>query len=339
MSDPSLPLEEQLFESPFEYDFFQAVRLLHLMLDDRPGVGRIAKPAEEPVRFKVRQSLAFPPSSIHSLSAEADPPRMTVAFMGLTGFQGVLPHHYTEHILARAESKDLAMAEFFDLFNHRILSLFYRAWEKHQFPVRFQAAAVKQEIDAFTQYLFDWIGMGTGRLQGRMAVPDQALVRYAGLLGQMPRCAVALEAILRDYFGVQVHIEQFVGAWYSLQEEDQCDLRTESMNNQLGLGAIVGDAVWDPQARFRVQLGPLSLVKFLAFLPDGQAVKEFQDLVRFYIGPIMQFDLQLILKKDEVPFSRLGDDSPAGPRLGWCAWLKTEEFEQDAGDARFALSC
>jgi len=152
----------------------------------------------------------------------------------------------------------------------------------------------------------------------------------------MPRCAVALEAILRDYFGVQVHIEQFVGAWYSLQEEDQCDLRTESMNNQLGLGAIAGDAVWDPQARFRVHLGPLSLVKFLAFLPDGQAVKEFQDLVRFYIGPIMQFDLQLILKRDEVPFSRLGDDSPAGPRLGWCAWLKTEEFTADAADALFA---
>jgi type VI secretion system protein ImpH len=339
MSDPSLPLEEQLFESPFDYDIFQAVRLLHLMLDDRPGVGRIAKPAEEPVRFKVRQSLAFPPSSIHSLSAEADPPQMTVAFLGLTGFQGVLPHHYTEHILARAESKDLAMAEFFDLFNHRILSLFYRAWEKHQFPVRFQAAAVKQEIDAFTQYLFDWIGMGTGRLHARMAVPDRALLRYAGLLGQMPRCAVALGAILQDYFGVEVHIEEFVGAWYTLQEEDQCDLRTESMNNQLGLGAIAGAAVWDPLARFRVQLGPLSLVKFLAFLPDGLAVKEFQDLVRFYIGPIMQFDLQLVLQANEVPFSRLGDDSPAGPRLGWCAWLKTGEFVQDAGDATFALSC
>jgi len=107
------------------------------------------------------------------------------------------------------------------------------------------------------------------------------------------------------------------------------------MNNQLGMWAIAGDAVWDPQARFRVKLGPLSLVKFLAFLPDGQAVKEFQDLVRFYTGPVMQFDMQLILKADEVPFSSLGDESPSCPRLGWCGWLKTAEFEQDARDAVF----
>lgn len=335
MSNPLLPLEEQLFDTSYEYDFFQAVKLLHLMLDDRPGIGRIAKPEDEPVRFKVRQSLEFPPSSIHSLSSEADPPRMTVSFMGLTGFQGVLPHHYTEHILARAPSKDFAMAEFLDLFNHRLISLFYRAWEKHRFPVRFQLAAAKHETDQFTQYLFDWIGMGTAGLQRRMAVEDRGLLRYAGLLGQTPRSAIALESILRDYFGVPVEIEEFVGAWYLLKEEDQCDLAAEDLNNQLGGGAIAGDAVWDPQARFRVKLGPLPLAMFLAFLPDGRAIEELRDLVRFYAGPVMQFDLQLILKAEEVPYSRLGDESSAGPRLGWCGWAKTAEFERDAGDAVF----
>ena len=209
MNEPLQPLEERLFDSAYEYDFFQAVRLLHLMLDDRPGVGRIARPSEEPVRFKVRQSLEFPPSSIHSLSAETDPPRMVVAFLGLTGVQGALPHHYTEHILARAQSKDFAMAEFFDLFNHRIVSLFYRAWEKHHFPVRFQLAAAKSETDEFTQYLFDWIGMGTAGMQGRLAVQDRALLRYAGLLGQTPACAVSLEAILRDYFRTDLDKEIF----------------------------------------------------------------------------------------------------------------------------------
>jgi type VI secretion system protein ImpH len=308
------------------------------MLDDRPGVGRIAKPGEEPVRFKVRQSLEFPPSSIHSLSAETDPPQMVVAFMGLTGIQGALPHHYTEHILARAQSKDFAMAEFFDLFNHRILSLFYRAWEKHHFPVRFQLAASKRETDEFTQYLFDWIGMGTAGLKGRLALQDPALLRYAGLLGQAPACAVSLAAILRDYFGVDAEIEEFVGAWYNLSEDDQSDLTAEDMSNQLGKGAIAGDAVWDPQARFRVRLGPLTLARFLAFLPDGDAVKELLDLVRFYVGPILQFDLLLVLKAEEVPFCGLGDESPEGPRLGWCGWLKTEKFEEDAGDAAFRLA-
>jgi type VI secretion system protein ImpH len=338
MKEPVLPLDERLFEHSYEYDFFQAVRLLHLMQNDRPGVGRIAKPGEEPVRFKARQSLSFPPSSLYSMSAETDPPQMTVAFLGLTGVQGALPHHYTEHILARAQSKDFAMAEFFDLFNHRLLSLFYRAWEKHRFPVRLQLAAVKHEMDEFSQYLLDWIGMGTASLRGRTAVPDLALIRYAGLLGQSPVCAISLRAILRDYFGVPVEIDQFVGAWYRLSEDDQCELAAESLNNQLGKGAIAGDAVWDPQARFRVRLGPLKLVKFLAFLPDGRAVQELQDLIRFYVGPVLQFDVQLVLKADEVPWSRLGDESAAGPRLGWCGWLKTGEFAQDAGDAVFAMN-
>jgi type VI secretion system protein ImpH len=333
MKEPLLPVDQQLFEHPYQFDFFQAIRLMHLLLSGRPGVGRIAKPTEEPVRFKVRQSLEFPASAIHSLSDEADPPLMTVAFMGLTGVQGVLPHHYTVHILDRGLFKDFAMAEFFDLFNHRILSLFYRAWEKHHFPVGLQLAEATGRLDQFTKYLFDWIGMGTERLRERMAVNDHGLLRYAGLLGQSPACAISLQAILRDYFEVDVEIEQLVGAWYSLKEEDQCELGAQSLNNQLGEGAIAGDAVWDPQARFRVRLGPLKLVTFLVFLPDSRAIKELCDLVRFYVGPVMQFDVQLILKADEVPWSRLGDETLAGPRLGWCGWLKIGEFAQDAADA------
>src|SRR5262249_52992792 len=160
-------------------------------------------------------------------------------------------------------------------------------------------------------------------LRKRMSVPDQALLRYAGLFGQTPACAISLRAILQDYFGVPVAIEQFVGAWYRLREEDQCELAAQSLNNQLGEGAIAGVAVWDPQARFRVLLGPLTVVKFLAFLPDGRAVKELRDLVRLYVGPVLQFDVQLVLKAEEVPWSRLGEETLEAPRLGWCGWLKT----------------
>jgi type VI secretion system protein ImpH len=110
------------------------------------------------------------------------------------------------------------------------------------------------------------------------------------------------------------------------------------MNNQLGEGAIAGDAVWDPQGCFRVRLGPLKLVQFLAFLPDGQAIQELRDLVRFYVGTVLEFDFQFVLKAGEVPWSRLGDESPAGPRLGWCSWLKTGEFEMDATEAVFSPS-
>jgi type VI secretion system protein ImpH len=338
VKQPEYSLEERLFTESYEYDFFQAVRLLHLLLNDRPDVGGIARPGEEPVRFKARQSLEFQASSVHALTAEADPPRMIVAFMGLTGVQGVLPHHYTEHILARAQAKDFAMAEFFDLFNHRLLSLFYRAWEKHRFPVRYQLAEARKQTDDFTEYLFDWIGMGTAALRGRMAVADRALIRYAGLIGQRPACAISLGAILRDHFGVTVEIQEFVGAWHTLKEEHQSDLATGGMNNCLAGGAIAGESVWDPQAGFRVRLGPLRLEEYLEFLPGKTAALKLQDLVRFYVGPALQFDLQLLLMAVEVPWPGLGMQGEDAPRLGWCGWLQTAPFTEDAADAVFAMN-
>ena len=330
-------LDQTLVEHPYGFDFFQAVRLLGLILPDRPDVGTSAKPSEEVVRFKARQSLEFPASAIHALDIESDPARMVVAFMGLTGFEGVLPHHYTEHIIARAGSRDFAMAEFLDLFNHRLISLFYRAWEKHQLPAAYhKAAARKERPDAFTGYLFDFIGMGTGGLRGRLAIPDEALLRYAGLFAQFPRSASVLRGILRDHFGVPVEVEQFDGAWRLLEMDELCNLDDRDIRNQLGVGAIAGDGVWDPQARFRIRLGPVSLTRFAWFLPGTGAVRELDDITRLYVGEVLHFEWQVVLEAAEVPWCTLGDDAEPGPRLGWCAWLKTEEFEADPADAVFA---
>lgn len=336
MIEEVLPLDQNLVEHPYAFDFFQAVRLLGLIVPGRPDAGTTAKPAEEVVRFKARQSLEFPASSIHTLDIENDPARMIVAFMGLTGFEGVLPHHYTEHILARAGSKDFAMAEFLDLFNHRLISLFYRAWEKHQLPAVFQkAAARKEKPDAFTRYLFDLIGMGTDGLRDRLSIPDEALLRYAGLFAQYPRSASVLRGILRDHFGVPVEVEQFDGAWRLLASDELCNLDDRDIRNQLGVGAIAGDGIWDPQARFRIRLGPVALSRFVSFLPGGEAVRELEDITRLYVGEVLQFEWQVVLEASEVPWCELGGQGECGARLGWCAWLKTAEFESDAVDAVF----
>lgn len=231
------------------------------------------------------------------------------------------------------------MAEFFDLFNHRLISLFFRAWEKHRLPVLYQKAAVKGERpDRFTAYLFDLIGMGTKGLRGRLSVRDEGLLRYAGLLAQSPKSASALRGILRDYFDMPVEIEEFHGDWHQLEQDELCNLDDPDLRNALGGGAIAGDAVWDPQSRFRVRLGPIGFRAFADFLPEGKAVTELVDLVRFFAGDILRFDWQVILRADEVPWCELGDEGASGPRLGWCAWLKTEEFANDADEAVFAAA-
>jgi len=288
---------------------------------------------------EARLSMAFPASAVHTIERvpdSDDPALMTVAFFGLTGTQGVLPLCYTEWMIARRAAKDDTLAAFFDLFSHRLISLFYRAWEKHRPPVLYELAAARaQQPDAFTQYLFDIVGMGTGGLRGRMRVQDESLLRYAGLIAQRPLAAASLRGILRDYFSVPVEIDQCVGDWYELEDGDRCYLAPELERNQLGEAAFLGDAVWNQQSLFRIRLGPLGLERFLDFLPNGSSMAKLVELTTWLVGQALAFDVQVLLRAEEVPYARLADEGEDAPRLGWIGWLKTAAFETPAGDAVF----
>src|ERR1051325_2219467 len=139
-----LTVEQQLFEEGYSFDFFQAVRLLERLYPQRQPEGRGGPPAAEQVRFRAHLSLAFPPSSIYELvkAPEGSPHQMTQAFMGLTGPSGVLPRHYTELLLSlnryAKHAEKHALRGWFDVFNHRMIALFYRAWEKYRFALAFE---------------------------------------------------------------------------------------------------------------------------------------------------------------------------------------------------------
>jgi type VI secretion system protein ImpH len=288
---------------------------------------------------EARLSMAFPPSAVHFVErngASGPPAHMTVAFFGLTGVQGVLPLCYTEWLVARRAAKDNTLAAFFDLFNHRLVSLFYRAWEKHHPAVLYELGAIRnQQPDPFTHYLYDLIGMGTAGLRGRMLVRDESLLRYAGLIRQQPLSASALRGILRDYFSLPVEIEQCIGDWYELEDSDRCYLDPESPRNQLGEAAFLGTEIWNQQGLFRIRLGPLSFQRFLEFLPNGGSMARLVELTTYLAGQAMAFDVQVLLQAEEVPYARLSDEGQDAPRLGWLGWLKTGSFANAADDAVF----
>jgi type VI secretion system protein ImpH len=335
-TDPSVA--EELLEEGYRFDFFEAVRVLERVFPHRHAVGRDANPAQEVVRFRSRLSLAFPPSAIHELTEVEGgdrPVEMTVAFMGLTGPLGVLPRHYTELLLERTRRKDNTLRDFLDLFNHRVISLFYRAWEKYRFPIGYERAVAQQrDDDDFSLNIFDLIGMGTKGMRGRLDVGDEALLFYAGLLGQRPHSASALRGILRDFFEIPVEVRQFIGQWLHLSKENRTSLGGEA-NNSLGVNTIAGNRVWDQQARFRLCLGPLTFREFSRFLPASPTFRLLVQFARYIAGQEYDFDVQLILKADEVPKSQLGATGERAPRLGWTTWLKTKDFTRDAEDAVF----
>lgn len=332
------PVAVALEHEPYQFEFFQAVRLLERLAPERTPVGRFGDPSTEAVRFAAHPSIAFPASQIQALEMrDGQPPRMVVNFFGLTGPSGCLPLCYTELLLKRIREGDTSLRDFLDIFNHRMLSLFCRAWEKYRFPVSYE----RGEGDRFTSHLLELIGLGTAGLRDRQAVRDESLLFYAGLFTEHARSAAALEQILTDYFEVQVAIEQFVGAWYSVDEHSRCWLgERESYSEQLGWGALVGDAVYDRQSRVRIRLGPLRFEQYRSFLPDGDARSELEAIVRFFTGGELDTEIQLVLRRDEVPGCLLGgegDDTGAQPRLGWSTWMKSAPFSRDPDETTLPL--
>jgi type VI secretion system protein ImpH len=328
-------LERALREDPNSFEFFQAVHHLERLRPTRAPVGGFGSPADEVVRFGAHTAVAFPASQIQSLEFDATGPvRMRVNFMGLTGPLGVLPLHYTSLVAERERARDTAPRDFIDIFNHRIISLFYRAWEKNRFIV----AHEREQSDPLMQHLMDLVGVGTPGLDHRLAVRDETLLFYSGLFALPTRPAVALEHLVEDYFGVPAVIEQFVGAWYPLDAATQCALGDEeSASSQLGEGAVAGDETWDQQARIRIRLGPMPRAKYDMFLPDGSAHGELRALAAFFTGGRIDVDVQLILERSDVPACVLGaDDAQASP-LGWATWLRTAPLERDPDDTVLTL--
>lgn len=323
-------LKQEIFDEPYRFEFFQAVRLLASIYRDKKRVGGDALPADEIVRFRSRVALDFPSSEVHELRRVEDPQseeerlEMLVNFMGMIGPSGVLPTHYTELVIERVRQRDTAMWAFLDIFTHRAVSLFYRAWEKYRFPVGYERGE-----DEFTGYLFDLIGLGTDGLRGRMSLPDESLLPYAGLISQRPHSSNSLENILSDYFGVKAKIEQFFGQWLELGKNDLSRLGRK--NSELGVTTVIGSRVWDQQSKFRIKVGPMRFAQYSAFLPNGSAFNAFRSIVNFIVGTELDFDTQLILKKEEVPSAILTTRAVRKPMLGWTTFLKTQPFKQDDG--------
>jgi type VI secretion system protein ImpH len=320
----------RLFAEPWTFEFFQAVRLLEQLQPERAPVGGFEEPRHESIRFASATGVGFPASEIQGLAA-GEPPRMAVNFLGLTGPQGMLPLAYSLYVAERLRSGDQALKSFLEIFDHRMLSLFYRAWEKTHVAVAYN----RPDRDWLTRHLLDVVGLGTPAMQGRLPIPDGALLAYAGLFASSAHSAAGLEQILSDYFRVPVAVEQFVGAWYPLSRSTQSELGDETLGSALGLGAVAGDEIWDQQSRVRVRIGPLARAQYETFLPGGSAHEPLQALTQFYTNGQIDFEIQLVLTREDVPSFRLDDATPLP--LSWCTWLRTTPMTRDPDDAVFTL--
>ncbi|MBU0966363.1 MAG: type VI secretion system baseplate subunit TssG [Proteobacteria bacterium] len=319
---PNSSLAESLFEEFYTFSFFKAVDLLEKLSPDSKPLGQTLDPRREAVRFSVRPGLEFAPSDIAGLSfgEDAEPVTMDVAFMGLIGPSGVLPHWYNELAMERRRNKDFSFTAFLDIFHHRLISLFYLAWKKHQFPVTYLPGA----IDKLSGYLLSLAGLGTKGLRGRIGLPEESLSFYSGLLSRQIPAAVSIESAISYYAGTTVKVDQFIERMIPLSSEDQTSIGTA--NASLGMDTVCGSFIWDCQTKFRVNLGPMHLQEFLRFLPTGDLLRPIFSLVRYMVGIEYEFEVRILLRREEVPPCILGAQTPAAPRLGWSTWMMSPGF-------------
>jgi type VI secretion system protein ImpH len=322
-------IRDRLDTEAYRFSFYQAVRLLESFAGDKQQLGRSLTPREEAIRFTARPGVHFPPSDISSLVADDADGRtgMEVTFLGLIGPSGVLPHWYNELALERLKSKDGGFTAFLDIFHHRLISLFYLAWKKFRFPENYIPGA----HDRLSGYVLSLIGLGTVGLRERVGVPAEPLLFCSGLLSRTVTTAYDLEAVIEYFSGERVTIRQWVDRIIPLAPEDQSQIGFA--NGSLGVNTVCGNCTWENQTKFRVVLGPMSFAAYSRFLPSGDLHPIVVALARQMSGMEFEFDIQVMLRREEVPGCRLGGLIDSGPRLGWTSWIKSPgiPYPEDAG--------
>lgn len=301
-----------LFNAPFAFDFHAVMRRLETTFRSAPRWGESVRPSDEPIRLGQDAEMSFPPTAVRGfLPPTAERPgRLSVAFFGLFGPMGPLPLHLTEYARERARhGGDRTLASFIDLFHHRMLTLFHRAWSRAQ-PT---ASRDRAGADRFGIYLASLMGMG---LPGQWEQVAESLpfgLQYAGHFVTPTRHPDGLVSMINHYFRVPVAVEEFVGQWLDIPADARMQLGRSPEVSTLGRTTILGARVFGSQHKFRLVLGPLRRAEYERMLPGGVGLQRLTAMVRSYVGQELDWDLRLILEPKEHDRAVLGR---AG-RLGW----------------------
>ncbi|WP_166819896.1 type VI secretion system baseplate subunit TssG [Thalassoroseus pseudoceratinae] len=336
--------KDELHAEPWRFQFLQVLRRLENQHAAYPRLGTSSHPADDPVRLRHSPGMEFSPANLtefqpadtvdsEDVHEQPTTDELFSKFFGLLGPNGPLPLHLTEYALEREQHfDDPTFRAFLDVFHHRMMLLFYRAWATAQPTVQYD----RPDEDHYGVVLGSLLGIGLPSQRNLSAVPDATKLHFAGHLSRQTRNAEGLISLLRHIFRVPVDVESFTGHWVRIPETAQTRLGEESTSNQLGVSAVLGDTLWDRQSRCRVILGPVPAPLFRRLLPGGDLHTLLADAITDYVGNELACDVTLILAGRDVPQTRLGfEPEPpknVGCELGFNTWLLSGEESSDRDD-------
>ena len=331
MSSTHLNPLAQLEAQPHRFTLFAALRLLEQARAVQPRLGESRKAADDIVRLGQAPHLGFAPSDLAVAATDEEGLlRLEQYGFGLFGPNGALPLHLTELAYERRRQKeDGTIVDFLNLFQHRLISLFYRAWADSEPAVSLD----RPDSDRFRSYVGALFGLAPDSAQDGDAVADFAKLSRVGRFAAQARSADGLEAILADYFDIPVEVRPFSGAWLDIP----ADLHSRLGEQRLGMSTTLGATTWQCQHKFEIVLGPLQHDSFNDFLPGARGLTEMHALIRLYTNDEWAWQVRLLLRDADLPGMRLGsaaDEKPSiagrlrerereeeGNQLGWTSWL------------------
>lgn len=319
------PLIDDAAARPWRYGFVPLMRRLAAVEPSMPPIGKAERPQQESFRLGQQASLAFAPRELAKVEIKPgadERPRAHIKLFGLgsLGPNGALPIHFTELVRERVEGRrDAALADFLDLFHHRAFTHFYRAWSQSQSA----AGLDRSGEETFSAYIARLVGDEPSEMQG------SALASHARWASSAHRVRAArnpdgLVSTLSRFFGVEVHLCEYMLQWMPIEPQDQCVLGQPRSSNVLGEGAMLGEVVPDRQSRFGLVMGPLDLDGYLRLTPQGAAtgrdLPALVEIVRSFIGFEYVWEVELLIDRAAAPRAHLGD----GTQLGWSTWMAGE---------------
>ncbi len=283
-------IAEQFYRDLKQHPLFEAIHLIeHEILQAEAQIGTDALPKHEKLNLKVNPSLGFENAQLCDLKhIDSHKLALETNLIGLTGEQGVLPQHYSELALHRQKEGDTAMVDFYDIFNHRLLSLYYRCWQLSQLTVQSRAHAQ---------------GLRSPLEDCKLALTGQGSslsLHYGGVFASPTRSKAGLKSVLECLSGCQVKIHEFQGQWLHLAKEEQTRLSSRTMPEgqfaQLGSGASLGSKAWNINAGTTIEFLPKHKDLVSKLLPNHPNVEIIKRAAYEFIGKHKQVKWQLTTK-------------------------------------------
>lgn len=311
-------VERQLKNQGKEPDFFELVRCVENAYLNMPRIGYAHHPSREPLNFGQSPYLRFPETALSELGlSETSENKILiyVYFFGLLGVNGPMPLEFTSYVLQRSQNYyDRTLRRFLDIINHKMLSLFYRAWALCEQPVSFD----RKNDDLVGDIVLSLSGGLSGCLHETL--PKYTQHSFSNFLSVHIKNRASLEAILSSFFDFVVKIIPNRPSESDLPEKYRCVLGKKD-NTILGLSAQIGQKYYSRTKKFLIEIGPLSFADFKAMLPGSKKFMQLLQLVNLYIDRPLEFDLAFLLAANSLLPSKLNGSASLGLKL----WLISDK--------------